>query len=43
METDMLNQMVKSVLDQERASVVLCNLEHEFRNAESAAVYDFLR
>ena len=25
----MLNQMFKSVLDQERASVVLCNLEHE--------------
>ena len=28
METDMLTQMFKSIIDQERASVVLCDLEH---------------
>ena len=37
----MLNEMFQSVIDQDRASVVICNLEHEIVYMNPAAVENY--
>ena len=40
MQTDINSAYFKSIIDQDRCSVVICNLKHEFRNAETMEKYD---
>lgn len=43
MEQEVLSQMYKSVLDQDRASVVICDLEHAIRYMNKAAIAHYAK
>ncbi len=36
-----LSQYFKSIVDQDRCAIVICNPEHELRDRETASRYDF--